>query len=29
VLTIDRAYFGLTGGFDRWLYRLICTPGGR
>ena len=23
VLTIDRAYFGLTGGLERWLYRLV------
>ncbi|VFU10818.1 protein of unknown function [Methylocella tundrae] len=22
VLTIDRAYFDLTGGLERWLYRL-------
>jgi hypothetical protein len=28
VLTIDRAYFGLTGGLDRWLYR-IRKHGGR
>ena len=29
VLTIDRAYFGLTGGLDRWLYRLVRKHGGR
>ncbi|SMH40576.1 replication initiator protein A [Mesorhizobium australicum] len=29
VLTIDRAYFGLTGGIDRWLYRLVRKHGGR
>ncbi|MDX3925915.1 MAG: replication initiator protein A [Shinella sp.] len=29
VLTIDRAYFDLTGGLDRWLYRLIRKHGGR
>jgi plasmid replication initiation protein len=29
VLTIDRAYFGLTGGLERWLYRLVRKPGGR
>jgi plasmid replication initiation protein len=23
VLTIDRAYFDLTGGLERWLYRLV------
>lgn len=28
VLTIDRAYFGLTGGLDRWLYRLVRKHGG-
>jgi plasmid replication initiation protein len=28
VLTIDRAYFGLTGGFERWLYRLVRKHGG-
>ena len=29
VLTIDRAYFGLTGGMERWLYRLVRKHGGR
>ena len=29
MLTIDRAYFGLTGGLDRWLYRLVRKHGGR
>ncbi|RWH47163.1 MAG: replication protein [Mesorhizobium sp.] len=29
VLTIDRAYFNLTGGIDRWLYRLVRKHGGR
>ncbi len=29
VLTIDRAYFTLTGGLDRWLYRLVRKHGGR
>ncbi|WFU40266.1 replication initiator protein A [Bradyrhizobium sp. CB82] len=29
VLTIDRAYFDLTGGFERWLYRLVRKHGGR
>ena len=28
VLTIDRAYFELTGGLDRWLYRLVRKHGG-
>ncbi|MCK1621835.1 replication initiator protein A [Bradyrhizobium sp. 160] len=28
VLTIDRAYFDLTGGLERWLYRLIRKHGG-
>lgn len=28
VLTIDRAYFGLTGGLERWLYRLVRKHGG-
>src|SRR5690606_7319130 len=23
ILTIDRDYFGLTGGLERWLYRLV------
>src|SRR5947207_2867933 len=27
VLTIDRAYFDLTGGLDRWLYRLVRKHG--
>jgi plasmid replication initiation protein len=29
VLTIDRAYFDLTGGFERWLYRLVRKHGGK
>ncbi|RUV74853.1 MAG: replication protein [Mesorhizobium sp.] len=29
VLTIDRTYFDLTGGIDRWLYRLVRKHGGR
>ena len=29
VLTIDRAYFDLTGGLDRWLYRIVRKYGGR
>lgn len=29
VLTIDRTYFGLTGGLDRWLYRLVRKHGGK
>jgi len=29
VLTIDRAYFSLTGGLERWLYRLVRKHGGR
>jgi len=29
VLTIDRGYFDLTGGLDRWLYRLVRKHGGR
>lgn len=29
VLTIDRAYFGLTGGIERWLYRIVRKHGGR
>ena len=29
VLTIDRAYFELTGGMERWLYRLARKHGGR
>ena len=29
ILTIDRAYFELTGGIDRWLYRLVRKHGGR
>ena len=29
VLTIDRGYFELTGGLDRWLYRLVRKHGGR
>src|SRR3546814_20649253 len=29
VLTIDRDYFGLTGGLERWLYRLVRKHGGK
>lgn len=29
VLTIDRAYFDLTGGIARWLYRLVRKHAGR
>jgi plasmid replication initiation protein len=29
VLTLDPAYFGLTGGIERWLYRLVRKHGGR
>jgi len=29
VLTIDRAYFRLTGGLERWLYRVVRKHGGR
>lgn len=29
VLTIDRAYFRLTGGIERWLYRIVRKHGGR
>ncbi|WP_234730001.1 replication initiator protein A [Acidocella facilis] len=29
VLTIDRAYFDLSGGLERWLYRLVRKHGGR
>ena len=29
VLTIDRAYFELMGGLERWLYRLVSKHGGR
>lgn len=29
VLTIDRAYFDLTGGLERWLHRLVRKHGGR
>ena len=28
-LTIDRAYFDLTGGLERWLYRIVRKHGGR
>ncbi|WP_437269654.1 replication initiator protein A [Stutzerimonas balearica] len=28
VLTIDREYFRLTGGIERWLYRLVRKHGG-
>jgi len=29
VLTIDSAYFSLTGGIERWLYRLVRKHAGR
>lgn len=29
VLTIDPDYFGLTGGLERWLYRIVRKHGGR
>lgn len=29
VLTIDRKYLDLTGGLERWLYRLVRKHGGR
>jgi plasmid replication initiation protein len=29
VLTIDADYFGLTGGLERWLYRLVRKHAGR
>lgn len=29
ILTIDRAYFDLTGGLERWLYRLVRKHGGK
>ena len=29
VLTIDRSYFDLTGGLERWLYRLVRKHGGK
>ena len=29
VLTLDPAYFGLSGGIERWLYRLVRKHGGR
>ncbi|HCI1651751.1 TPA: replication initiator protein A [Pseudomonas aeruginosa] len=29
VLTIDPAYFQLTGGIERWLYRLVRKHGGK
>jgi plasmid replication initiation protein len=29
ILTIDRAYFDLKGGLERWLYRLVRKHGGR
>jgi plasmid replication initiation protein len=29
VLTIDQAYFSLTGGLERWLYRIVRKHGGR
>lgn len=28
VLTIDRGYFDLTGGLERWLYRIVRKHGG-
>jgi plasmid replication initiation protein len=29
VLTIDRSYFSLTGGIERWLYRVVRKHAGR
>ena len=29
ILTIDRDYFELKGGLERWLYRLVRKHGGR
>ncbi len=29
ILTIDSAYFALTGGLERWLYRLVRKHGGK
>jgi plasmid replication initiation protein len=29
ILTIDREYFNLKGGLERWLYRLVRKHGGR
>jgi plasmid replication initiation protein len=29
VLTIDREYFALTGGLERWLYRIVRKHGGK
>ncbi len=29
ILTLDPAYFHLTGGIERWLYRLVRKHGGR
>ena len=29
VLRLDRAYFALSGGIERWLYRLVRKHGGR
>ena len=29
VLTVDRAYFDLTGGIERWLYRMVRKHAGR
>jgi plasmid replication initiation protein len=29
VLTIDRTYFDLTGGLERWLYRIVRKHGGK
>jgi plasmid replication initiation protein len=29
VLTIDREYFALTGGLERWLYRIVRKHAGR
>ena len=29
ILTIDRQYFALTGGLERWLYQIVRKHGGR
>ena len=29
LLTIDRSYFGLIGGLERWLYRIVRKHAGR
>lgn len=29
ILTIDRSYFSLTGGLERWLYRIVRKHGGK